>query len=232
VVTQAPTIPRGTRVSGRAGPALTHLVKLDARDGRTLARVPVRDIGDAVRAGAAGVRLPAYLGRVSRLEGELPPGARIPVRVEEELVLGARSAWVRRGETLLEFDAGGRPLSRAGGLSPAISLPGQRSILPDAGGAWVVGQTGGGLQRVERGRVTWRVDLGDSAGVIARDGRTLWVSATSSPGAFELVRVDGDRGKVTGRLELGGAAPEAIVPAGDRVWVVTGGGDALLVNPG
>ena len=46
-----------------------------------------------------------------------------------------------------------------------------------------------------------------------------------------VVRVDGDSGKVTGRLALGRAAPEAIVPTGERLWVVTSGGDALLVNP-
>jgi len=231
VVTQAPTIPRGTRVTDQAGPALTHLVRVDPRRGRLLARVPVRDVGDAVRAGAPGAGLPAYLGRVSRLEGELPPGARVPVRFDEELVLGARSAWVRRGDAVFQVDEGGRTLSRTRGLAPALSLPSQRSILPDARGAWVVGQVGGGLQRIERGRVVWRVDVGDSAGVLARAGGTVWVSATRSPGSFELVGVDGERGEVTARVPVGGAAPEAIVPVGERLWVVTAGGDALLVNP-
>ena len=232
VVSQAATIPRGTRVAQQAGPALTHLVRLDPRGGRMLARVPVRDIDDAVRAGPPGVRLPAYLGRASGLEGELPPGARVAVRWEEELVLGARSAWVRRGDTMLQFDAAGRPLSRARGLSPALSLPSQRSILPDARGAWVVGQAGGGLQRVERGRVAWRVDVGDSAGVAARAGGTVWVSARRGRDGFELVGVDAERGKVTARVRLGASAPEAIVPAGERLWVVTGGGEALLVSRG
>ena len=153
VVTQAATIPRGTRVTNRAGPALTHLVRVDPRRGRVLARVPVRDVGDAVRAGAPGAGLPAYIGRVSRLEGELPPGARVPVRFDEELVLGARSAWVRRGDAVFQVDGAGRTLSRTRGLAPALSLPSQRSILPDARGAWVVGQVGGGLQRIERDRV-------------------------------------------------------------------------------
>jgi hypothetical protein len=232
VVTQAPTIPRGTRVSDREGPALTHLVKVDPRRGRVLAGVPVRDLGDAVRAGAPGARLPAYLGRVSGLEGELPPGARTALRWEEELVLGERSAWVRRGDAVLEFDGAGRPLGRTRGLSPAVSLPSRRSILPDARGAWVVGQAGGGLQRVERGRVAWRVDVGDTAGVAARAGGTVWIAATRAPGHFELVGVDGERGEVTARVRLGRAEPAAIVPAGRRLWVVTEGGEALLVNPG
>ena len=48
---------------------------------------------------------------------------------------------------------------------------------------------------------------------------------------FELVGVDSERGEVTARVRVGGAAPEAIVPVGRRLWVVTTGGDALLVNP-
>ena len=36
---------------------------------------------------------------------------------------------------------------------------------------------------------------------------------------------------MTARVRVGGAAPEAIVPVGKRLWVVTAGGDALLVNP-
>lgn len=231
VVTQAATVPRGTNVAEREGPALTHLVKLDARSGRRLARVPVRDVGDAVRAGAAGVWLPAYLGRISRLEGLPRPSTGIPVRIEEQVAVGDRSAWIRRSAAVYAFDAVGRRRGRAGGISPTLSFESQRSILPDADGAWVVGQTGGLLHRVERGRVTRRIRVGETAGVVARAGSTVWVSATSRPGSFELVRVDGERGELTGRLRLGGAAPEAIVPVGERVWVVTSGGDALLVNP-
>jgi hypothetical protein len=231
VVTQAPTIPRGARVTDRAGPALTHLVRVDPRRGRVLARVPVRDVGDAVRAGAPGAGLPAYLGRASRLEGELPPGARVPVRFDEELVLGLRSAWVRRGDAVFQVDGAGRTLSRTRGLAPALSLPSQRSILPDARGAWVVGQVGGSLQRIERGRDVWRVDVGDSAGVLARAGGTVWVSASRGPGHYELVGVDEERGEVSARVPVGGAAPEAIAPVGKRLWVVTAGGDALLVSP-
>ena len=230
VVSQRPTIPRGTHLAERTGPALTHLVRLDARTGRVIARVPVRDVADAMRAGASGVRLPAYLGRVSHLEGLPAPGLRIPVRVEEELVLGDRSAWVRRGDAVYEFDAGGRLVGRARGISPPPTLTERQSMLPDADGAWVVGSTNGVLYRVERGRVTRRVGVGDAAGVAARAGAGVWVSATSRPGSFELVRVEG--AAVTRRVALGGAEPEAIAPAGERVWVVTSGGEALLVNPG
>jgi hypothetical protein len=232
VVVQRPTIPPGTRVVDRAGPALTHLLKFDPRSGRVLDRVPVRDVGDALRAGAVGVRLPAYLGRISRLGGAPPPSAHIPVRFDEELVLGERSIWVRRGGAVYEFDAAGRLVARVDGIEPPLSLSGRRSMLPDAGGTWVVGETAGRLYRVERGRVTRRIRVGESAAVVVRGGGTLWVGASSGPGAFELVGVDRERGEVTSRVPLGRSAPEAIVPAGERVWVMTSGGEALLVSPG
>jgi hypothetical protein len=231
VVTQAATIPPGTNVTERAGPALTHLVKLDAGSGRVLARVPVRDVGDAVRTGAVGVWLPAYLGIVSKLEGLPRPSRGIPVRVEEQVAVGDRSAWVRRSDAVYQFDAAGRLLGRVRGVSPTLSFESQRSIVPDADGAWVVGQAGGRLYRVEHGRVTRRVRVGQTAGVVARAGDGVWVSATTSPGIFEVVRVDVDSGKVTHRVRVGRAAPEAIVPVGERLWVVTSGGDALLVDP-
>ena len=232
VVTQAETIPRGTRVTERAGPALTHLVKLDVRSGRTLARIPVRDVAEAVRAGAAGVWLPSYLGLNSALEGLPRPSRGIPVRIEEQVAVGERSAWLRRSAAVYAFDAAGRRLGRADGVAPTLAFESQRSILPDADGAWVVGQTSGRLHRIERGRVTRRIRVGDTAGVVARAGNSVWVSAASGRGGFELVRVDRDSGKVIGRVGLGRAAPRAIVPTGGQLWVVTSGGDALLVNPG
>ena len=94
-----------------------------------------------------------------------------------------------------------------------------------------MGQSGGLLYRVERGRVVRRVKVGQTAGIVARAGPAVWVSATPAPDTYELVRVDPDDGKVTGRMRLGWRVPQVIVPVGKRLWVITSGGDAILVSP-
>ena len=160
--------------------------------------------------------------------------ARLTSPASEELVVGERSVWTRIGDFVLELDAAGRVVNQVGGISPTLaSIGSERSVLPDADGAWVAGQAGGLLYRIENGRVTRRVKVGGrTAGVLARTGSTVWVSATSGAGRFQLVRVDADTGKVSGRVRLGRAAPQIIVPVGKRLWVITTGGEALLITPG
>ena len=94
-------------------------------------------------------------------------------------------------------------VSRVRGISPTLGDESQRTLLADADGAWVVGSADGLLYRIEGGRVVQRVTLGETAGVIAGSGSTLWVSASPGVDRYELVRVDADEGKVTGRVRLG-----------------------------
>jgi hypothetical protein len=51
-------------------------------------------------------------------------------------------------------------------------------------------------------------------------------------GHYQLVRVDADGGKVTGRVRLGSDEPQTIVPIGKQVWVITGGGRRDPRQPG
>jgi DNA-binding beta-propeller fold protein YncE len=215
---------------GRGGPPRSQLIKLDTRNGRVLARVQVQGVGDAVAAGAVGVSLPTFV-RIGPALAQDP--TRLTSPASEELVVGERSVWMRMGDFVLELDAAGRVVNQVGGISPTLaSIGSERSVLPDGDGAWVAGQAGGVLYRIENGRVTRRVKVGGrTAGVLARKGSTVWVSATSSAGRFQLVGVDAGTGKVTGRVRLGRKAPQAIVPVGKRLWVITSGGDAIVVNP-
>jgi hypothetical protein len=57
------------------------------------------------------------------------------------------------------------------------------------------------------------------------------VSASPRLDRWELVRVDPDEGKVTGRVPLGFRQPQTLVPVGKRLWVITNTGDAVLVSP-
>ena len=58
------------------------------------------------------------------------------------------------------------------------------------------------------------------------------MSASPDVDRYELVRVDAEEGKVTGRVSVGSQIPQAIVPLGEHVCVVTSGGNLLKVTPG
>ena len=77
-----------------------------------------------------------------------------------------------------------------------------------------------------------RLTVGDTAGVIAGSGSTIWVSASPGVDRYELVRIDAEDRKVTGRVSIGRYSPQAIVPVGKEVWVVTSAGDLLRVGEG
>jgi hypothetical protein len=135
--------------------------------------------------------------------------------------------------SVLEFDATtGRILNRVRGISSANVSPSQRTLVPDPDGAWVVSSSDGLVLRVEGGRVVRRIAVGATAGVLARIGSALWVSASPGVDRFELVRVDSDGGKVTQRIGFGFDVPRTLVPVGKDLWVITTGGEAKLVSPG
>lgn len=208
--------------------------KIDiANGGYKRVRRRLDHLADAVATGATGLWLPPTVLH----RGDLTNRGSAPVMNPtvglsvQGLVVGERTVWERRGEAVLELDGRGRVVNRVDGISPVLEHETRHSLLPDADGAWVAGQDGGLLYRIEDGRMAQRVKVGQTAGVLARTGSTVWVSATSSAGHYELVRVDADDGRVTGRVPLGLNAPQAIVPVGKRLWVVTSGGDAIVVSP-
>ena len=231
----------GTSVWVTSGSSLrdlnrSHLVQLDARTGRRLARVPLRDrYASHVAVGAGGVWMAADLhaGGLARFDPRTHRQTAYVPGVEVEGVAATdRAVWTRAGETVTQWDADGRIVHRVDGVSPSLGDESQRTLLADADGAWVVGQSDGRLYRVEGGHVVNRVDVGATAGAIAGRGSTVWVGASPESDRYELVRVDADDGEVTGRVDVGRFAPQAIVPLGDDVWVVTKAGSLLQLSAG
>jgi hypothetical protein len=216
-----------TEDADRRNPPRASLLKLDAGSGRLVARIPLHDAGDAIAAGAIGAWVPAYLSIRAPVPGAPVKG----VFAFGSLVVAERSVWTHSGDRVVQLDARGRLLRKVGGISEPLEPGAARTIVPDAAGAWVAGQADGTLYRVGAGGVSRRVKVGRSAGVLARVGSTLWASATVGAGRYVLVRVDARSGKVTGRIQLGQRAPQAIVPVGNQVWVLTSGGEVLYVNP-
>jgi len=222
-------------IDAAARPARSNLLKLDSRSGRELARIPVRGYGDAIATGAGGLWVNADLhtGGIARIDlRSFERTAFIPGAETAGLAATERTLWTRHLDSVFERDERGRVINRVDGISPTLGFTSQRTLLADADGAWVVGQSDGQLYRIEHGRVVQRLAVGQTAGVIARAGSDIWVSAGSGVDRYELVRVDPEEGKVTGRLDLGSRVPQTIVPVGKQLWVVTSTGDVLRVNPG
>lgn len=222
------------------GPPRSTLAKLDPRTGRGLAAVDLRGEAHALAIGAGGLWLQSNLatptsGDANALERIDPVTRRRTALVKDAdsqtMAASHRSLWTRDGATVIQRDERGRIVNRVRGISPAFGIGGQRSIAADDQGAWVVGQAKGLLYRIENGKIVRRIRVGGRAGVIARARSAVWVTMESG-GRYELVRVDADRGVVTGRVAIGGDEPQTIVPVGEQVWVITQNGDVLRVSQG
>jgi hypothetical protein len=149
--------------------------------------------------------------------------------------VAANTVWTLRTRSALQIDPVTGRVSRTGGIT-SLGSDGDGAVLADRDGAWITGPADGLLSRIEGGRVTRRIAVGDTAGVIAETGSAIWVSAWSArrnlQGSNEVVRVDPEEGKVVQRIDFGYRVPKALVPIGKDVWVITSGGDAKLVRPG
>jgi hypothetical protein len=217
------------------------LLKLDPRSGRRLDSIRLAGEGGALAIGAGGIWL--QTNRTSPYPSAPPLGldridpvthrrtAAIRGAASQSIAASDHSLWTREGGAVTQRDDAGRVVNRVGHISPALGLEDQRSIVADSDGAWLVGQTDGLLYRIERGQVVRRLRVGVQAGVIARTHSAVWVTA-GRDGQYELVRVDADAGKVTGRVRLGGDMPQTIVPIGKQVWVITADGTVTRVNQG
>jgi hypothetical protein len=227
-------------VDARPGRPRSILLKLDPKSGRRLDSIQLAGEGGALAIGAGGIWLqtnrtspqpsapPAGLDRIDPVTHRRTAAVK---GLSPQIAASDDSLWTREGETVTQRDDRGRVVNRVGHISPALGLADQRSIIADSDGAWVVGQSDGLLYRIEGGRVVKRLRVGGQAGVIARTRSAVWVTAENN-GHYELVRVDPDAGKVTGRVRLGGDMPQTIVPIGEQVWVITETGTVVRISQG
>jgi streptogramin lyase len=167
-----------------------------------------------------------------------PLVARIPVPGKpRQLVADAGGLWVISDAGLHQIDPAtnhvvvsvpvGPPNADLGGLGLSATT------------AWVPQERSRLLWRVDRttNRVRGRVDVGQvlygPVGVAAQ-GDTVWVACCGLKygvrPAGTLLRVDGRRGRVTGRVPIP-EGPLAVVAGSDGVWVGTAEGSLLWVDP-
>ena len=216
------------------GATSSHLVKLDARSGRVLARMPTKSYGGSLAFGAGGLWLytTERRGDVERIDPDsFQRTAFFPFETGKGLAVAANTVWTLQNRSVLQIDPVTGRVSRIGGITSLVS-DGDGAVLADRDGAWITGAVDGVLWRIEGGRVTRRIAVGALAGVIAETGSAIWVSASRTlQDGNEVVRVDPEDGKVVQRIDFGYRVPKALVPVGKDLWVITSGGEAMLVSP-
>jgi hypothetical protein len=165
-----------------------------------------------------------------------PQSGRVVVSIREsapqDIAASRTSVWTRDGEIVTQRDALGRVVHRVRGVSPILGVARQRTMLADAEGAWVVGPSDGLLYRIEGGQVVQRLAVGDLSGVITRTPSAIWVTALAGTNRWEVVRIDADDGRITGRAAVGADEPQTIVPVGRELWAITAKGDVRRFSQG
>jgi hypothetical protein len=83
------------------------------------------------------------------------------------------------------------------------------------------------------GRAAWRRPLGTDLHDAQISGSQLFVAGGDGPATARdrVWQVDARTGRVVGALTMPEFGPEAIVPVGRGVWLITGGGRAVIVEP-
>ena len=215
------------------------LYTLDASSG---AVAGVRELGaGAASEIAAGAGTVWYIPSEHRpsIEGlDLATGrAVLRVRFPEAatLAVGGGVVWaLSRLGTVMAIDATtGELVERLRRVAGPVDVSGPVTnlIAADVTGAWVSGQRDSTLLRIEAGRVMRRIPLADEPRAIAVTDDALWVGYGSDVSRrYRLARLDPRSGKVLSSVSLGSREPKALVPDGQRAWVVASDGTALLVS--
>jgi hypothetical protein len=139
------------------------------------------------------------------------------------LAYGAGSLWVASQDMrLVRLDPGtGRLLAR-------LSHPfGPQSLAVGYGSLWIGLAARAGVMRASESSPAARiVPIGGRARSVATGAGFVWAL---TPDTGELWRIDPRDDAVTGKLRL--PTPEAVVTAGDSVWVASANGGLLRIDP-
>jgi hypothetical protein len=219
---------RRRRVLGVA--AAVVLLAAIALAGRVGSGVPV---GEPSRPARTTTPPPATVTTPSPVVATIGTGG-----VPSGMAFGAGSLWVAAGDHVSRIDpAGNRVVATipvgASGSGPAGMGP--SGVAFGAGAVWAPVAVPGALWRIDpaRDRVAAKISLGrplrESISVSATRG-AVWVACRGDGERGVLFRVDPARHRVVAEIPLDGV-PTAVAASPAAVWVVTGGGRVLVVDP-
>ena len=225
--------------SGPAGgPLGSHLLHIDPRTNRVLARVALGG-GSALALGAHAVwaarrfTMPEGIDQIDPTTGAR--SGRMPLRNVDGIAVARAAVWVIQHDgTVLEVDAAaGRIARRWPQLAPSSAGgSSQHALAADSDGAWVLSTVNAAILRIADGRAVRQIPIDPSTQPLlarARDG--LWItSADALLRHNRITRIDPDTGNITGMLDLGRQRPNALVATDDALCVVTAEGKILLIR--
>jgi DNA-binding beta-propeller fold protein YncE len=229
---------RSPDASGPAGgPLGTHLLEIDPRRNRVVARVTLGG-GSGLAVDADAVLAPRRFTMPEGIDRIDPAtGARTrPIHLPnvDGVAVGADALWVIQHDgTVAQIDPStDRIAHRWPQLAPSDASGMSAPILPDAGGTWLLSTTKATILRIADGRVVRQIPIDPSARPLltrARDG--LWIASGDNLGHRNRVsRIDPDSGHVTATLDLGHQRPMTLVATNDALFVVTAQGHVLLIR--
>ena len=226
------------------------LSRIDPRTNRIVARIPMRspdgdnfaplfmDVDDEhvwVCGAGGALRIDPATNAPDRFVAFGPASAPVSGRPATEPSTEAISV-VAEGERVWLLLPGGRLReldARTGKVVADVRIRGidNANLGPGAPGTLTISD-GNRLSSIDTaGRELWRASLGDRVGAWLPDGDALWAHVSGAPSAGDqLVRLDADNGRSTGRVELSGFEVAGMAKVGRDVWVATPGGGISVVR--
>jgi hypothetical protein len=226
-------VPGGARGAG----GTTRVFARGAATGRPLWRT-AEAYGTPLAVGAGGVWLASdpfsgagYIERRDPATGAVT--ARVRLADASAMATAGDAVWVLAGDgTVSAVSAAGRRVTlRLPRLIDPVTYSLAHAIVAGRGEVWVDDPGAGSLVRVAGGRVTRRLHVGGVPGPMALARGMVWSTVSDARRFhYRLLRLSASTGRISGRLDLGGSQPSAVVPARDGVWVVFSDGSVLHVR--
>ena len=223
-------IPRGAGNQGGS------LLRIDPRSARTVARIPLRTLkGDVFPAAAllAGRRV-WVLGPTggigvdparNRVVSEIHLGGSFPVT---DAIVHDGELWLTRADhTITRFDA------RTGRRLGAVRWRTDAFLLPFADKLIAMSRTSVALVDPGTGRALWRTRIGTSLELDELSAGRLFLEGSdgSAGGRGRVWELDVHDGRVIGKATVPEFSIVGMIRAGNGVWLLSSGGNAVVVAP-
>jgi hypothetical protein len=222
-------------VSAFARTRTAPLLRIDARSGKVVERIPLRTPTGGAFQGGFVLAAPSRVWVIGNEAIAIDP---VSNRVVSQIRLGGDfkvvdalvnngELWLTRGDgSITRFDSvNGRRLGRT-------SWPAKGFLFPYADKLISVGSGGASLVDPKTGRALWttRIPAQEEHDATVAGG-SLLVAGTATSGREQIWELDPRTGRLGGRTTVPGFSVLRTLTVGRDVWVTTAGGKVVIVRP-